>query len=219
MNPDKLFDYLDGNLSSAERAEVETKLATDSQLQQQLAIAREIHRGMRGSRERREVIPPIDDPAVAARGARVSHRVGAACAALVLLNVLIGLTVISVKNRKSTKSGSREAAIRQQLAASLDAAAQSALPLPTFASSEVQLSAPRSEWESATAKIIAAAETCSGSGVKGLPEENAAVVVVDIPATRESEFRTLISAPVATASQVKEGDRTIVQIRIAEAVR
>lgn len=219
MNPDRLFDYLDGNLSPADRAEVETRLTSDPALQQQLAIAREIHRGMRGTRERREVTMPITDPAVAARGARLSRRIGAACAVLVLVNVLIGLAVISVKNKRSTNPSSHEAAIRQQLAASLDAAAQSALPPPTFASAEVQLSAPRAEWESTTATIIAAAENCGGSGVKGLPEENAAIVVVDVPATRENEFRRLISAPNATASVAKEGDRTIVQIRIAEAAR
>ncbi|MDQ6626777.1 MAG: hypothetical protein M3Y69_11675, partial [Verrucomicrobiota bacterium] len=178
MNPDKLFDYLDGKLAPAERAEVEGKLATDAQLQQQLAIAREIHRGMTGSRDRREVLAPIDDPAVAARGAKLSRRVGAACAVLVLVNVLIGLTVISVKNKKPVKSGSREAAIRQQLAASLDAAGQSALPPPTFAASDIQLSAPRPEWESTVVRVIAAAETCGGSGVKGLPNDAAALVVV-----------------------------------------
>jgi anti-sigma factor RsiW len=160
MNPDKLFDYLDGKLAPAERAEVEGKLATDAQLQQQLAIAREIHRGMGDSRPTHEVLPPIDDPAVAARGARVGRRVGAACAVLVLVNVLIGLAVISVKNKKPANTSAHEAAIRQQLAASLDAAAQSALPPPTFAAGDIQLFAPKPEWENIATRVITAAETC-----------------------------------------------------------
>ena len=52
MNPDKLFDYLDGKLSAAERVALEDRLASDQQLQRELAIARRIHAGMRGdSRE------------------------------------------------------------------------------------------------------------------------------------------------------------------------
>ncbi len=51
MNPEKLFDYLEGNLPAEERAQLEEKLATDPQLQRELAIAREMHRRSRGSRE------------------------------------------------------------------------------------------------------------------------------------------------------------------------
>lgn len=221
MNPDKLFDYLDGKLSPAERSDIETKLVADPQLQRQLAIARDIHRGMGTSRERREVLPPTDDPAVAARGARLSRRVGAACAVLVLVNVLIGLTVISVKNKKPANSGSREQAIREQLSASLDAAAQSALPPPTFAAADIQLTAPKAEWESSVTKIISAAEQCGGSAARGLPDDAAAAVVVDVPANREAEFRRMIGAPPSAAADTsaQPNDRTIVQVRIAEAAR
>ena len=48
MNPDKLFDYLDGRLPGAERAALEQQLISDKQLQRELALAREIHAGMRG---------------------------------------------------------------------------------------------------------------------------------------------------------------------------
>ncbi|MFN2477370.1 MAG: anti-sigma factor [Chthoniobacterales bacterium] len=221
MNPDKLFDYLDGKLSPADRAEIETKLTADPQLQRQLAIAREIHRGMGSSRERQEVLQPVNDPAVAARGARLSRRVGAACAVLVLVNVLIGLAVITVKNKKPADTGAREKAIREQLSASLDAAAQSALPPPTFAAADIQLTAARSEWESVIAKVISAAEQCGGSAARGLPDDAAAVAVVDVPANRESEFRRIISAPpgVTTDTSAKPNDRSIVQVRIVEAAR
>ena len=52
MNPDKLFDYLDGRLSAAERAALEDQLISDQQLQRELAVARRIQAAMGdGSRE------------------------------------------------------------------------------------------------------------------------------------------------------------------------
>ena len=51
MNPEKLFDYLEGKLSETERVRLEEQLAADPQLQRELAIAREMHRRSRGSRE------------------------------------------------------------------------------------------------------------------------------------------------------------------------
>ena len=40
MNPDKLFDYLEGRLSPTERAALEEKLMSDKQLQREFARAR-----------------------------------------------------------------------------------------------------------------------------------------------------------------------------------
>src|SRR5439155_804257 len=42
MNPDKLFDYLDGRLPAAERAALEEQLISDGQLQRELAVARRV---------------------------------------------------------------------------------------------------------------------------------------------------------------------------------
>ena len=54
MNPDKLFDYLEGRLSPKERAALEQQLMSDEQLQREFAVARQIHAGMRG--DSREVV-------------------------------------------------------------------------------------------------------------------------------------------------------------------
>ena len=51
MNPDKLFDYLDGRLSPNERAELEERFMSDPQLRRELTVARRIHSEMRDSRE------------------------------------------------------------------------------------------------------------------------------------------------------------------------
>ena len=226
MNPDKLFDYLDGKLSPADRGEVEAKLAKDPQLQRQLAVAREIHRGMTGTRESHEVYPPIEDPAIVERGGRIGRRIATAAIALVLLNVLVGLAVITVKNKKPAKANPNELAIRQQLAASLNAAAQNALPAPTFVAAEIELTAPKTDWDGVATKVVAAAETCGGSAAKGLPDEAALMVVADVPSAREAEFRQLVSAspapPSAAAVEEPAGapeKRTIVQVRIKEAAR
>ena len=43
MNPDKLFDYLEGRLSPKERSALEKQLMSDKQLQREFAVARQIH--------------------------------------------------------------------------------------------------------------------------------------------------------------------------------
>jgi len=87
MNPDKLFDYLDGRLSAAERAALEEQLISDRQLQRALAVARQIHLGMQG--DSREVLLPAEVD-VSARGRKMALRVGAAFIVLMGVNVESG---------------------------------------------------------------------------------------------------------------------------------
>lgn len=218
MSPDKLFDYLDGKLSPAERDALEARLPNDSQLLRQLAVAREIHRKLPGSRE---VVVPNDDPAEMERAGRFGRRVATAAIALVALNVFIGVAFIAKKNRHETGAPAQEAAIRQQLAASLGAAGQRALPPPTFVEDEIHLTAPRSEWDNVAAKVIAAAEKCDGSAAKGLPDEAVLTVVADVPSNRIAEFRQLLepsaaATPPAAAPTAAPNERTVVQVRIAQ---
>jgi anti-sigma factor RsiW len=92
MNPDKLFDYLDGKLPDWERTQLEEDLASDPQLQRELTVARRIHSGMRG--DSREVL--VQDDAVAnARGRKMALRVGTAFIILMGVNVAAGLWVIA----------------------------------------------------------------------------------------------------------------------------
>src|SRR4051812_2717092 len=72
MNPDKLFDYLDGKLSASERADFEARVISDEQLQRELAVARRIHSGMQGSDSREVIIP---DLATEQRGRKLALRV------------------------------------------------------------------------------------------------------------------------------------------------
>ena len=88
MNPDKLFDYLDGRLSATDRIALEQRLVSDQQLQRELAIARQIHAGMRD--DSHEILPPSEVD-VSARGRKMALRVGAAFIILMGVNVGAGL--------------------------------------------------------------------------------------------------------------------------------
>ena len=229
MNPDKLFDYLDGKLSPADRTELEEKLMSDPQLRKQFNVAREIHRAGGDSRE---VIISRDDAASAERAGRLGRRVATAAAILVFLNVAIGIAVIFGKNRKS-ELNTREAEIRQQLAASLGAAAENAMPAPSFTANEIKITAPRAEWDHVADKVVAGATAFGGSAAKGLPDENLLTVIADIPSKRDAEFRQALTSAArispmpAIAPGVKEetagsgekNERTIVQVRISEAAQ
>ena len=230
MNPDKLFDYLDGRLSPADRTALEEQLISDAQLRKQFNIAREIHRG--GGGHTREVLPRDEDPAAMERAGKLGRRIATAAILLVFLNVAIGLAVITWKNKKP-KTGAREAEIRQQLEASLGAAAQNAMPPPSFVEGEVKLTASRAQWEHMADRIVNAATSFGGSAAKGLPDENLMTVMVEIPSSRDAEFRRALTSasgitpmPAFAPAVKNDGpgaassdERTILQVRIAEAAQ
>jgi hypothetical protein len=220
MNPDKLFDYLDGKLVPAERQQLEEQLMADEQLRRQFNIAREIHRAG-GSRE---VIVP-EDPE---RGGRLGRRIAVAAIILVFLNVVGGLSFITFKKAKSSESARGEDSAQRQVAPLVNAAAEKAMPLPTFVPAEIEISAPRAEWESVAGRVIAAATLFGGDARIALPEENRLTVLADIPTSREAEFRRALTAPFETSSPAggeptatppSPNERTIVQVRIVEAGR
>ena len=91
MNPDKLFDYLDGKLRPNERAELEERLMSDQQLRRELTIARQIHGETGDSRE----IVGIADPILEERGAVLGRRVAIAFAVLVFANVVFGVYAVA----------------------------------------------------------------------------------------------------------------------------
>ena len=102
MNPDKLFDYLEGRLPAAERAALEQRLISDKQLQRELAVARQIHAGMRGD-SREVLLPPRPD--VTEEGRKMALRVGAAFIVLMAVNVGIGLWLNRQTRNKEPESG------------------------------------------------------------------------------------------------------------------
>src|SRR5204863_6844142 len=137
MNPEKLFDYLEGNLAATERAQLESQLATDPQLQRQLALAREMHQRSRGSRE---VIGESQDIDIPAPSGKLGRLLATAFALLVLVNVLVGIAfIVGQKRSKPADLRAKELPMREQLTASLGRTAESAMPPPTLATDEIEL--------------------------------------------------------------------------------
>src|SRR5256886_16156746 len=100
MNPDKLFDYLEGKLPATERAALEERLMSDKQLQRELAVARQIHAGMRGD-SREVLLPP--EPDTTERGRKMALRVGGAVIVLMAGNVGFGVWLVWGNEAKDTK--------------------------------------------------------------------------------------------------------------------
>ncbi len=219
VSPNKLFDYLDGKLPPHEREQLEAQMANDSKLLRQLAIARKLHETMPGSQE---MIGSLDSGSeTATRGAIISRRVGLAFIILVFVNVFIGLWFIFQKEKPSAKA--RDADMRNQVEQSLEKAAASALPTPNIEADEIKISAPWPQQETVANQVVAAATEVGGSGAKALNDENGIVVLVDIPKSREADFRNRLvplgapSAPPVNNSSSQPNERKFLQVRVVKA--
>ena len=198
MNPDKLFDYLDGRLPASERAALEEQLISDGQLQRELAVARRIHTAMGG--DSREVLLPIQAD-VTEQGRKMALRVGAAFIILMAVNVGIGLWLIARHESKDPNRPRLEAQTRQQITRSLEQAARAALtPLPSLGVSEITISAAPARLETVADEVVAAAGRLGGSATKGFPDKHRIGVLVDLPSNREPEFRTTIASIAGTSA-------------------
>ena len=220
MNPEKLFDYLEGSLPEPERAQLETQLATDPQLQRELAIAREMHRRSRGSRE---VLGESEEPEIPSPAKPLGRRVAIAFFLLVLLNVFVGIAFIIGKKRdKSVDWRTMEAATRKQLESSLQDTANTTFPTPTIAE-EIYLPAPTAERDALANHVISLATQAGGSAAKAPPDEKGISVVVDVPTERADEFRRSLAplapadySPAALSKPASPGQHTILQVRVGD---
>lgn len=196
MSPEKLFDYLDGVLPEQEKIELERQLAADPQLQRQLAVAREMHRRSHGAREIIGDAPEVEIPTATGK---LGRWLVTAFALLVLINVLVGIAfIVGSKGSKRSELKKKELAIRQQLAASLTKTAETALPLPTFATAEIRLVAPASEQNALADHVVTLAKQSGGSAAKAPPDDAGLTVLANIPADREEEFWQAVT-PLAPA--------------------
>jgi anti-sigma factor RsiW len=214
MDPDKLFDYLNGKLSDSEREEIERQLATDPYLQRELAMAREIHSRMHDSRE--VVIP---DNMIVNRGAVLGRRVATAFAVLVFLNVLFGLyaIVFMEKKRRERPPGEQH---RQQLAGAAEKAAGSTLPTPSADIGEVILRADAGQRDAVVKELIEGAEEYGGSGTRGLPDDTGLLVIVQLPSQRAEAFLKRLervggAVPESRRESATNGT-TVIQVRVIE---
>ena len=195
MNPDKLFDYLEGRLPAAERAALEERLVSDKQLQRELTVARQIHAGMRGN-SREVLLPPRPD--VTEQGRKMALRVGAAFIVLMAVNVGIGLWLIARHETKNPNRALLERQMRDQIANSLEHAAATFTPAP-LGVSEITVPAATGKLDVVADEIVTIATRFGGTAAKGLPDQGRLSVLVDVPSNREPEFRAAISSMVGEA--------------------
>ena len=191
MNPDKLFDYLDGRLSVAERTALEEQLISDRQLQRELTVARRIHASMHG--DSREVLLPSETD-VSARGRKMALRVGVAFIVLMAVNVGVGLWLIARHETKNPNRALLETQMRQQLAKSLEHAAEAALTPAPLGVSEITIAAAPGRLDDVANEVATIAGRLGGSATKGLPDKNHISVLVDVPSNRGPEFGAAIAS-------------------------
>jgi hypothetical protein len=190
MNPEKLFAYLDGELPPSERAEIERRLSSEVQLQREMAIAREIHLRARGSA--REAIFQ-DEAAMAERGRKMALRVGAAFVALIALNVLLGIFIIARHESSNPNRKLLEQQMREQLSKSLGQAAATVLTPPPLDVSDITVPVAKGQMDTVADRVVGTAQRLGGTATKELPEKGRLGILVDVPASREGEFRAAVA--------------------------
>src|SRR6266480_5586364 len=220
MNPDKLFDYLEGRLSPTERAALEEQLMSDEQLQREFAVARQIHAGMRGDSQ--EVILPAS-PDVPEQGRKMAIRIGVAFMVLMFVNVGIGLWFIFKHESKNPNRPLLEAQMREQIAKSIERAA-ALTPAPNaLGVTEITIPAETGKLDVVANEVVAIVSEFGGSATKGVPDAGRVSILVDLTANRESEFRAAVAAiggntatstppATATAPAIAEKKSFVVQI-------
>jgi anti-sigma factor RsiW len=215
MNPDKLFDYLDGKLSPKERAELEERFMSDPEARRELAVARQIHASIG---ESREIVGIGDATATSTRGAILAQRILIVFSILVFANVAFGIyAIFFMKNKERTRERTEQN--RTELTQSLSDAAATALPTPTLGIEEIAFNAPAAERDALANKVIAAANQSGGSATKGLSNENGILIFAEIPTARLNVFRDALKnlgATIPTSSaEPNAAEKTILQVRIA----
>jgi len=221
MNPDKLFDYLEGRLSPDERVALEERLISDKQLQRELAVALQIQKGMRGD-SREVLLPPRQD--VTEQGRKMALRVGTAFIILMAVNVGFGLLLIVRHETKNPNRTLLETQMRKQIAKSIERAAATLTPGPNaLGISEITIPVKTGKLDAVADQVVTIVSRFGGSATKGLPDRGRLSILADLPSNRESEFRAAIAsvsgqgpesttAAIATVSPTAEKKSFVVQI-------
>src|ERR1700730_3803790 len=190
MNPDKLFDYLEGRLPVSERVALEERLISDRQLQRELAVARQIHAGMLD--DSREVLLP-SEPDVTEQGRKMALRVGVAFIILMAVNVGFGLWLIVRHGTRNPNRALLETQMREQIAKSLEHAAATLTPAP-LGVSEITVPTAGGRLDAVANELVTIATRLGGSATKGLQDRDRLSVLVDVPSNRVQEFRAAITS-------------------------
>jgi hypothetical protein len=191
VNPDKLFDYLDGRLSPAEREALERQLVADEQLQRELAMARRIHAGMPGNSREVLLEPEIE---ISERGRKLARPIGVAFIILMAANVGAGLWFIARHETKNPNRALLEAQMRDQLRSSLEHTAATELNPGKLAVTDVKIVAAPGDLDRVAREVVDLVQRLGGSASKGIPDEHRVGVLVELPSALEIHFRAQAAA-------------------------
>ncbi len=191
MNPDKLFDYLDGKLADHERKAVEDRLMSDVKARREFDVARRIHSSMRqNDSERPEVLDELSDE-TAARGRRLARQVGLAFTVLVAMNVLLGLLYIAHRESKNPNRQLLDEQAREHLQKSLENAAATLTP-PPLGVGRLQVTAETGQSASVADEIVLAAQKFLGSATQAALDNGRIDVVVEVPGKTATDFKNAL---------------------------
>ena len=189
MNPDKLFDYLEGKLPDWERAQLEKQIAEDPQLQKEFAAAHRIHSNMRS--ESREILVQ-DDAASTERGRKMALRIGITFLVLMAVNVGGGLWFIAHHEASNPNHKLLQQQAQDQLRESARRAASALTASPLALDITVPVAA--GQLERVAEQVVVTAQRLGGSATKGLRDGPRIGLLVDVPSQQESEFRAAMAA-------------------------
>jgi hypothetical protein len=224
VNPDKLFDYLDGRLPEQERRALEEELMNSGEARREFEVARKIHSATHGGREHLEIVAePVVDPG---RGKQAARQILLATLVLVAVNVFLGLLYIAHHESKNPNRALLEKQSREQLREALDKAAANALTPPPLGVSELSVTAEKGRAQTVTGEIVQLTTRLKGTATVGLPDEGGVKVLVEIATERGGEFRDalrnldgvkLLAGNASLPNALTPGEKISVVVQVTEA--
>jgi hypothetical protein len=100
--------------------------------------------------------------------------------------------------------------MREQIANSLEHAAATFTPAP-LGVGEITVPAPTGKLEVVADQVVTVASRFGGSATKGLPDQGRLSVLVDVPSSRDAEFRAVISSMVGEGPPASATSATAAQ--------
>jgi hypothetical protein len=221
MNPDRLFDYLDGRLPEHQRRALEEELMSSAEARREFEVARRIHAATQGGRERTEVLDAID--ADRPRGRTMARQVLLAALVLVALNVLLGLLYIAHHEATNPNRALLEQQNREQLQQALANAAATTLTPPPLGVTELKVTTEKDHLDAAAEEIVQLAKRFNGTATKGIPENGRVEILVEIPGSNAEQFHTTLAnlalikdAERNRAIAANDGEKASILVQVAE---
>lgn len=221
VNPDKLFNYLDGKLPEHERLAVEEELMNSSESRREFEVARRIHSATHAGRENFEIIDERQD--TRPPGRRAARQILLATLVLVAVNVVLGLLYIAHHEASNPNRALLEKQSREQLRQALEKTAAASLTAPPLGVAELHLTTEPGRTETVADEIVQLATRLKGTATKGIADDEGVKVLVEIAATQAGEFQAALhnlgglpSANIALPDQAKGEEKISLVVQVSE---